>query len=151
MEENGALPSESGKRKYLNEFMLLGKIGQLYVDNRKMIKSIIGQLQRDRKGLDGSCYPLSDTDKRDVSIALTELMDILTGFLRPKDLERYNISVQSLKNYVQKLEKELDDHPGITVAQRAIDIAKDTAKNLSDKIGKGVAEVKKTVQGITSK
>lgn len=151
MDEEKSMPSEDEKKKYYNKFILIGKLGQLYIDNGKMIKCLIKQLKRERKYLNRSRYPLTDQEKRDIAIALTELSDILTGFLHSSDLERYNISVQSLKNYISKFEKELNMYAGISAAKKALDIAKDTARNLGEKIGKGVEEVKKTVQGITSK
>lgn len=151
MEEKEISISTNGKQEYFNKFILLGKIGQLYVDDRKMIKQLVKQLNRERKGLKSTCYPLSESDRRDIAIALTELTDILNGFLHPGELERFNISVQSLKGYISKLECEINPCTVGSVAKKAIDVAKDTAKNLSEKIGKSVEDLKKTVQGISSK
>ena len=151
MEENYGVVRANGKRGYFNKFVLIAKIGQLYVDDRKMLKCLIKQLKIERKNLDNTCYPLSDSDKRDIAIALTELVDILYGFIRPAKLERYNLSIHALDNYITKLEMEINQNSVGSVAQKAIDAVKDTAKNLSEKIGKSVEEIKKTVQGISLK
>lgn len=151
MEEVESAVCANGKKQYYTKCVLLGKVGQLYIEDRKMVKCLIAQLNREKKNLGKSCYPLTDADKRDVAIALTELRDIFNGFLHPAELERYNICIESLKNYISKLEAAINPNPAGAVAKKAIDVAKDTAKTLGEKIGKGVEELKKTVQGISSK
>lgn len=151
MEEIESAVCAQGKRQYYTKCILLGKVGQLYAEDRKMIKNLINQLKKEKKNLGRSCYPMTDAERRDVAIALTELADILNGFLHPAELERYNICAESLKNFITKLENAISPNPAGAAAKRAIDAARDTAKSLGEKIGKGVEELKKTVQGITSK
>lgn len=151
MENNSTVGAANGKKQYFSKFVLLGKTGLIYVDDRKVIKFLIKQLNREKKNLGKTCYPISDAERRDISIALTELVDIFESFLHPDELERFNIAVQSLKYYIPKLECEIDPYSGSSVAKKAIDAAKDTAKSLGEKIGKGVEELKKTVQEISSK
>lgn len=148
MEANDGAVCAKGKKEYYEKLILMGKLGQFYIADRKMIKSLINQLNREKKNLGKTCYPLSGSDKRDIAIALTELADIFNGFLHPAELERYNICVESLKNYIAKYENAVDY---VAAAKKAIEVAKDTAKTLGEKIGKGVEELKKTVQGISSK
>lgn len=151
MEVNAGTVLGQGKRQYYTKCILLGKVGQLYAENRKIIKNLIKLLKDEKKKLGGCRYPMTDAERRDVAIALTELSDILNGFLRPNELERYNICAESLKNYITKLESAINPNPAGAAAKRALDAAKDTAKSLGEKLGKGVEELKKTVHGISSK
>lgn len=151
MENDSAIVQPEWKKLYFSKFVLLGKTALVYIDDRKVIKFLIKQLNREKKNLDKTRYPLSDAERRDIAIAITELVDKFESFLHPDELEHFYIAVQALKNYIPKLEYEIEPPTGSSAAKKAIDAAMDTAKNLSEKIGKGVAELKKTVQEISSK
>ena len=148
MEEIMSDTSFKGKTDYLRKLILIGKTAEAYCDDVKMIKMLGKQLTRQKKQLKRSRYPMIDSDKRDVSIAMTELKDILVRLAKMSEVERYKIAVQSLGEYVAKLEKTVFSEDEKSITKSVISAAKDTAKSLGEELSKGVEKLKKTAQDL---
>lgn len=146
MDEVFAANSAEEKIRYYKRFLIISRVAEIYKDDRHMLKQLVKQLKREKQHLARSRFPMSDPDKRDVSLSVTELSDIIKRLMGIAKIETYKIAEHSLKSYMENLESAVNPPEDKTAARRVIEQAVDATRVLGAKIEQGVEKIKKTIQ-----
>lgn len=160
MAEVSAKVSLMKKMELCNGLRLIAQSADYFKEDKKLLKSLAGALKNQRKKCANSVYPMTEMDKSEVYLLVSDLGEIVLMLAKVKSVSDFQVWNGRLTNFVSTITEKLDDmafemkkFEGETVAAQAkkvfekvMDTARNIGQSVSTAVDKGVEVIKKNLK-----
>ena len=138
MTELTANVSLKKKAELCKGLLLIAQSADYFKDDKKLLKSLAAALKNQKKACANSVYPMTETDKSEVFLLISDLGEIVLKLAKVKKVSDFQVWNGRLINFVSNLTNKLD---AMTRELKIID-----GETVSTKVKKAIDNVVETVK-----
>ena len=140
--------------------LLVAQSADFFKEDKKLLKSLASALKNQKKKCANSVYPMTEADKSEVFLHVSDLGEIVLMLAKVKSVSDFQVWNGRLENFVKVITEKLDAMAlelkkleGETVAGQAkkvfgkvVETAKSLGQSVSSAVDKGVEAIKKNMK-----
>ena len=113
------------KIELCNGLQLIAQSADFFKEDKKLLKSLARALRKQRKSCAKSVYPMTETDKSEVFLFVSDLGEIVKNLAKVKRVLDFQVWNGRLVNFVVNLKEKLNAMAlDLEKAEKAVDVKK---------------------------